>query len=229
MRRPALLATVGVALFVVVAIPAAGLTAVAGTADAGQEAETAPGERLSGVVGIQEVELAGDLEQRTFGITVAQAASQDAQAGAVAEQLGTVEQRLAALEERRNQLEQQRESGEISEGRYRAEMARVAASSQTANQLANQTSRAAEQLPARLLEEHGVDSEAIQALKERARELRGGDVADIARDIAGPGVGHTPADDRPVELSDTGDDDDDDDGRGNGNDGHRGGNESSQP
>lgn len=211
MRRATLLIAFAVALAMIVAVPAAGLGMIAdeGT-DATNETNTnetaangtAPGEQLSGVIGVQEAEIEGDVDKRTFDIKVAQAQTQEAQADVVATQLGNVEERLNALEERKAELDQQRADGEISEGKYRAEIARVAAQTETATQLTNQSEQTAGELPEHLLTERNVSAEQIQTLKDRAGELSGPEVAEIARGIAGPGIGQTPADQRPVDVPD---------------------------
>lgn len=167
-----------------------------------QANETAPGERLSGVVSVSEAEFEGDLDQRTFGIKLAQAESQEAQADVLNETLQDVEQRLTELEERKASLQDQRNTGEISEGKYRADIARMAAESQTAQQLTNQSAQAAGELPTEILDERGVNVTAIQTLQDRANELTGPEIAAIAQEIAGPAVGDTPAQDRPVEVPD---------------------------
>lgn len=202
------------ALTVFVAMPVAGLSVMDGSqsavaadehenqTDSVDENASAPGEQLAGIVGVQEAEIEGDLEQRTFGIKVAQAASQDAQADVVADQLNTSEERLAELQERKADLDEKRESGEISEGRYRAEVAKVAAESKSVANMANQSESVAGELPADLLEQKGIDVEAIQTLKNDAANMTGEEVSDIARQIAGDRVGEIPEDTPPVEIPD---------------------------
>lgn len=236
MRQSTVLVTVAVVLAVLVAVPAAGLAGTA-SSDADQPAtaelskaqaanETAPGEQLSGAVSVQGAELEGELDQRAFGIAIGQAASQEAQADVLASQLSDVEQRLDALEERKAKLEAKREAGEISEGKYRAEMAELVAATQTARSLANQSVVVADQLPATVLEQRGIDVTAIQALQDRAGNLTGPEVAAIAREIAGPpqqtppgnssidvpdnpGQGDGPNDGAPGNETDAGQGDDD--------------------
>lgn len=216
MERNGLIAIAALALLaltVVVAMPVAGLSvngsqsAVAADehenrTDTVDENASAPGERLAGIVGVQEAEIEGDLEQRTFGIRVAQAATQDAQADVVADQLNTTEERLAELQERKADLDEKRESGEISEGRYRAEVAEVAAESRSVANMANQSESVAGELPADLLEQKGIDVEAIQTLKNDAANMTGEEVSEIARQIAGDRVGEIPEDTPPVEIPD---------------------------
>jgi len=210
-------AIVAVALLVAVAaVPVVGMAATDGTVLADQHenstedgaetdaagdanASVAPGERLSGVVGVQEAELDGEVEGRAFGIKVAQAATNESRADVVADQLRDVEQRLNETEQRRQELEEARENGSISEGKYRAEMAKLAAQTQTAKELTNRSENASEGLPAELLESKGINASAIQTLKDRAEQLTGPEVAEIARSIAGNAspVGAGPSDRGP--------------------------------
>lgn len=194
MRRTWLLVLLAVAAAALVVVPMVGLAAVdsssAQTADNGSD--VAPGERMSGVVGVGEAELGAAHQQRAFGLQVAQAASDEARADAVAEQLTDAEQRLAELEQRRAELEAARENGEISDGRYRAEIARIAAQTEAVQSLGNQTGQVAGRLPTELLEQRNVSAERIQQLSSRANNLTGPEVAEIARGIAGNGVGEIP-------------------------------------
>ena len=159
---------------------------VAAHANEGPDEEILPGERLSGVVGVVEAELDGELAERSFGITIAQAASEDAKAGAVATQLAEVEDRLDELEERNASLESKLEHGEISEGTYYAGMATVAVERGMAERLVNSSAGVAGGLPVELLEANGINATAIQTLMDRAHELSGPEVAAIAQSIAGP-------------------------------------------
>lgn len=210
MRQQTVLLALAVALALVV-VPATGAAVLAdeGTETVNETNETAPGERLSGVVGVGEAEFDGDIDKRSFGINIAQAETEDAQADVVAAQLGTIEERLAAFEDRKEALDQQRADGEISNGKYNAEIAKLAAQTQTASELINQSERTAGELPTDLLDERGVDADRIQSLKDRTNELSGPEVAEIARNIAGPTVGETPAADRPIDIPDRPDRSDD--------------------
>lgn len=181
------------ALLAVLAVPAMGF-AGDGIAQAESEdrAETAPGEQLAGVVGVQGAELDGDLDQRSFGAQLAQATDNETRADVVAERVGVVEERLDELRERKATLEEQREAGEISEGKYRADVAKVEAEIRMLSHAINQTGQAADGLPPGLLEDRGVDASAIQDLQQNASELSGPEVAEIARGVAGPAVGEPP-------------------------------------
>jgi hypothetical protein len=245
MRQTTILVGVGMALILVVALPAVGLAAMdggpqvqdretldtevqtSGVQTTGAQAngtqengtqtnETAPGERLSGALGVQEAELEGNLEQRAFGVSIVAANSTESQADVVAQQVGDIEQQLENLSERREELEQQREAGEISDGKYRAQMAKIVAASESAKQMANQTGEVADQLPAAMLEERGVNATAIQTLKDNAANLTGPEVSEIARDIGGPSAGKSPVGNGSVDVPDR-----PDQAGGNGTDGGR--------
>jgi hypothetical protein len=186
----------------VAAVPVAGLQAGTDTpeADGGTDAEdgnatVAPGERLSGVVGVQQAEIDGEVEARSFGLSVARAASDEGRAALVAAEVNETGTDIEQLHERREQLREARQNGSISEGQYRARIAELAARAQNTERMANASENALRGLPADLLEANGVNATAIRTLRERASELGGQEVAEIARSIAG-GVGPM-ADQRP--------------------------------
>jgi len=181
-----------VALAVVVSMVAAAPMAVAGQAQALEDddesddnSDVEPGEQFAGVVAVHESEFEGEMDERTFGISVAQSASAEAQGEVVGEQLDDVEQRLDELEERADELEEKRDNGEITEGQYQAEMAVVASERQTAANLAAQSEASTEGLDEQILEDNEIDVEAIQQLQDRANELGGPEVAAAAQLIAG--------------------------------------------
>jgi len=198
-RLPALIA----ALVVLATVPMAGLAAQTdGTAtDAPTETNasaTPPGAQLAGVVGVGEAEIDAEVDDRAFGIRLAQAETDEARADVVADRLDDVDRRLATLEAARDAMEQARENGSMSEGEYRARAAKLAAESRSAERAANQSADVAAGLPPALLESKGINASAIRMLAERAGGLTGPDVAEIARSIAGENVGgpaagdHTP-------------------------------------
>jgi hypothetical protein len=190
-------------LTIVLVVASAGAIPVVGMAATGDDVSpqtnsttertaTAPGERLSGVVGVQGAELEGEIDSRAFGLQVARAATNDSKADVVAETVGDLETRLADLEQRKEALDEARENGSMSEGEYRARVTELAAQTETVQRLADQTNETASGLPADLLESNGIDATAIQTLKDDAKNLSGPEVAEIARSIAGEGVGKTP-------------------------------------
>jgi hypothetical protein len=150
---------------------------------------TDPGAQLAGVVGVREAELDGELQSRTFGLRVAQAASDGAKADIVGEQLNDSEERLQELQERKETLEEARENGSMSEGEYRAKIARLHAETKNVERLTNETNETASQLPVETLNERGINATRITMLSERASELSGAEVAEIARGIAGQNAG----------------------------------------
>ena len=231
--------TVAVALvFVVSLVGMAGVAVANDDTENESPADVEPGERMSGVLGVQDAEIEGEIAERGFGIAVANAATEDAQADVVADRLADVEERIDELEDRLEELEEQRADGEISEGQYQAKVAQLEVERATAERLANQSAVVAQNLPAELLEERGISVEHIDELRERAHELTGPEVAAIAQEIAGPHVAEQlpdetedripdepgppgemgPGDDRPGAPDDDGEATDVDDAGQNGDD-----------
>lgn len=199
-------ATLIVVLLVVASLVAAPVAAAAGGFGAADEHENAavqPGEKLSGVVNVQQAEFEGEVDERTFGVKTATAETDEARADVVAQQLEDVDRRLDEIEQRKDELREKRENGEITEGEYRAGMAELNARTETTKRLANATEATANGLPADVLADKGIDVEAIQTLRDRADELSGPEVAEIARSIAGPDVGKSMAGaQQPDEIAD---------------------------
>lgn len=178
-----------VALFVT---PAAALALPAGDSSQVAQADNEtvlPGERLSGVVGVQGAEVEGSVESRAFGQSVAAAASNESKAAVVAERVDRLETRLSELQDRREQLRQARDNGSISDGAYQARMASLAARIEGVHEQLNHSQAVTTTLPAQARQAAGVDAGRIDTLRSQARNLSGGEVAAIARSVAGPGVG----------------------------------------
>lgn len=180
-----------VALAVVVSMVAAAPMAVAGQAyalddddESDDNSDVEPGEQFAGVVAVHESEFEGEMDERTFGIKVAQSASAEAQGAVVGDQIKDVNQRLDELEERVDELEEKRDNGEITEGQFQAEMAVVASERQTAANLAAQSEASSEGLNDEILSANGINADAIKALQDRANELGGPAVAEAAQKIA---------------------------------------------
>ncbi|KAA9400083.1 hypothetical protein Har1130_14815 [Haloarcula sp. CBA1130] len=172
------------------AVPAATMAQETDTVtEQADENAMAPGAQLAGVVSVQEAELDGEVQSRTFGVRIAQANTDDAKASVVADQLNDSESRLEELQQRKQALEQARENGSMTEGEYRARAAQLHAETKNVQRLATETNETASQLPAVALEKKGINATAIKTLSQRAGELSGPEVAAIAQGIAGPNVG----------------------------------------
>ncbi|MGB9964174.1 hypothetical protein [Halobacterium hubeiense] len=186
----AALLVVGAAAPLAAASAAGGSAAAADVAvqdgDANNETdnETAPGARLAGVVGVQAAEVEGEVERRAFGHQIRAANSNASKASVVANHTERLDQRLEDLRDRKQELEANR--GNVSTGRYHAEMARLAAEIATLQRLTNETAETARGLPAETLEANGVNVTALDRLRTSASNLSGPEVAAIARSIAGP-------------------------------------------
>ncbi|SDJ53925.1 putative sodium/potassium/calcium exchanger [Natronorubrum texcoconense] len=178
------------------AMPLGAAGALANEQNQSDDESIAPGEQLTGAIGVQEAELQGELSERTYGIALANAQSDDERADVVEKQFADAEERFAEHEERLEALEEARESGEISEGQYRAEVATIAAETATVERVAGDASATAGELNESVLEDRGINASAIAELRTNAAELGGGDVAAIAQSIAGDSVGQSPFADR---------------------------------
>lgn len=157
----------------------------------GSDEASAPGARFAGVVDVQEAEVESELEGRAFDVRVANANSDASKAAVVAESVDELSRRTETLRERKRALAEARENGSISEDRYRAEVAALAARSASVERRLERAEATSNGIPADVLESRGVNVSAIQALRNESRTVAGSDAADIARSIAGdrPGGG----------------------------------------
>lgn len=163
-----------------------------------------PGGQLMGVIGVQQSELDGEIEERTFGLKIAAAASNESKAAVVAEQVEDLQAKVENLTERKQELKEAHQNGSISDAKYSTEMAKLAAETKTVERLANATANVSEGLPESLLAEKGINVTAIQTLRTDAENLTGPEVAAIARSIAGPNVGTNIVDEHRPDQSDRG-------------------------
>ncbi|MFB6073586.1 MAG: hypothetical protein ABEJ89_01080 [Haloarculaceae archaeon] len=200
MRRSALLIAALAVLAGAVVATGAAAQATAGGATASGDAtpdsgatpgssDVAPGARLSGVVGVQDAELRGSVDARSFAARVANASSADERAALVAERVRTLRERVDALERRRESLAAARANGSMDAGEYRARAARLHAESAAVEHVLARVNATARDLPAAALQAHGVDRAALATLRERAGAAGGGEVAAAARQIAGQNAG----------------------------------------
>jgi len=164
-------------------------------ADGGTES-IKPGEQFSAAIGVQNAEIDGAVSERAFGVRIATAETNETKAGVVDEQFRESQTRLEELEARLERLNESREAGDISEGRYRAEVAKTAAEMRTIERQAAIAESTAAELPAGALDAAGVDVESIRTLRDRAGDLGGPETASIARSIGGDDVGQSIGEDR---------------------------------
>lgn len=149
----------------------------------------APGARLAGVLGAQQEEIKGEVEYRSFGHAIAAARSNGSKARIVANNTDQLQERLQQMEDRLETLNESLENGSISKGAYNAKATRLSAQIQTTERLLNRTADTARMLPPQARMEHGVNVTQLDHLRSQVRNLSGPEVAAIARQMAGPGVG----------------------------------------
>lgn len=165
------------------------------------EGDVAPGERMAGVVGAEQAAVEGEVAARAFERRLAVANSSSARADVVGSKVEDLQGRLAELSDRDAELHRAHENGTLSTGEYRARLARLYAEQRALQRLTNRTERVARGLPERALRQQGVNVTTLRTLRSQARNLTGPEVADIARGIAGEGVGR-PAGTGPPDVPD---------------------------
>ncbi|MFB6197944.1 MAG: hypothetical protein ABEI52_06710, partial [Halobacteriaceae archaeon] len=144
------------------------------------------GERLAGVIQMQEANISGEFNQRTFQVRLRQARTAEAKAAIIANKTETLRNRLQELRNLRRTLIQARRNGSISTGEFVASMASLSARIDSLQEMSNSTVDAARRLPEQVLRSHGINVTAIKAIRQNAHQLKGPQVAAIARTIAGP-------------------------------------------
>ena len=193
MSRPTVLLGIAplVVLLIVLAAFVGGIATGAGpaapqvVANETTTSATSPGAQLAGVVGVQQAEVNGELDNRTFGHRVA-TANNDAERAAIiaGRQIKTTE-RLATQTDRLANLRAARANDTIPTAEYRAKVATVAAETANIEREAAQLKRTADKLPPAVRERNSINMSAIEQLHTNAGAVRGSETAAIARSIGG--------------------------------------------
>jgi len=198
MNRPTILfGTALLASLVVLAALAGGVTAAVEpaatapqvatdeTTNTTTENATAPGAQLAGIIGVQQAEVTGDIDNRSFGVRIANADSDAERAAIIADRQAETSQQVATQAERLAELRAARDAGNLTQGEYRARVAIVASQATNAERTADQLNRTARDLPEAVRERNGINETAIDRLRTDARNLSGPETAAIARSIGG--------------------------------------------
>ncbi|MEA1931936.1 MAG: hypothetical protein U9O06_10350 [Euryarchaeota archaeon] len=175
-----------------VAVPLGVSAAATAQIETNESEQVAPGERLAGVVGIQEAAVSGDLSERRYEARLDRANTDAERAAIVADRRDEIDRRLADHTAELAELRAAREAGNITEGTYRARVATLAAEKGSTERAAERASETARQLPAAALDARGLSIEDLQELRANASDLGGPETAAIAREIGGPNAS-TPA------------------------------------
>lgn len=154
-----------------------------------ENASVAPGARLAGVLGVQQAEFQGEVESRSFGLSIAAANSNNSKVRLLANHTERLEQRLQELENRTERLNESYRNGTIETGTYHARLAQTTAQIRTLERLSNQSVETARHMPQETLRAHGVNVSHLEQLRTHARNMTGSQVSEIARQMAGPQVG----------------------------------------
>jgi len=163
---------------------------VSGTANTSRDVgNLTPGERLSGVVGVQGAEVRGEVDARSYAARLAAAETERERAAIVAAQVSRDEMRLEELRARQATLRTRQANGTLAPGSYAARTAAVQAEVATVTRTTTRSATVAATLEAEAQAAAGADPARIDVLREQARELRGPEVTAIAREIAGNQTG----------------------------------------
>jgi len=154
-------------------------------ATAGGANATAPGAQLAGVIGVQQTEVAGEVDNRSFGLRVANADSDDERAAIIAARQAETRDQVATQAQQLADLRAARDAGNLTDSEYRARVAIVAAQAANTERAAGQLNRTASDLPEPVRERNGINVTAIDRLRTEARTLGGPETAEIARGIGG--------------------------------------------
>jgi hypothetical protein len=130
-----------------------------------------PGQQLAGAVGAQGASVEGDLWNRTLSGRLTNATTPAERAAVVTDEVESLETYLEALESVRGNITEAWDDGELSEGEYRASLSEFVIRARTVELRANQTARAAEDLPGRTRETHDINATHVWGLGEQARDL----------------------------------------------------------
>lgn len=160
-----------------------------GVESTNETTDISPGERLSGVIGVQNAEVSGEVESRAFEVGLDRATTDEERADVVVDRLDRSEQRLVDIEERQQELRERRDAGELSEGAFAARMAETSARAEQVKRGANRSTDVARGLPEEVRAERGLDEERLNELRDRAGNASGPEIAAIARGVAGNDVG----------------------------------------
>lgn len=151
--------------------------------------ETPPGVLLAGSIAVQNEEMQGEMEHRTFGLEVAAAGSNDSKAQVLNRTQAHLETQLTETEAEMDRLNASQSNGSISDAQYQVRMSAMVTRVSNLERMANSTSAAAGTLPAETLEANGVNVTALQHLRTHAGNMTGPETAAMARQIAGNSVG----------------------------------------
>lgn len=167
-----------------------------GSTEQNETTDITPGERLSGVIGVQSAEVSGEVESRAFEVGLSRAETAAGQADLVAQRLDRNERRIEEIEQRQRELRERRDAGELSQGAYAARMAETAARAETVRRDANRSAAVASEVPETVRADRGLSWERVERVNQRASELSGPEVAAVARGVAGTDVGGPMASER---------------------------------
>ena len=172
MKRIAVSAGVLVAL-VAVAVMAAGGVGATTQADTGNEANGSFGAEISSFMQASSAEAEGEVDDGMFDAAMNRTEDPEERRELVERRQERLQERQARLEERRSQIS----ADDGADIRDRALAVHVTVGASNLERSVNGTERAAEA--------SGADTESLNEIRTRARDLRGSEVAELARGLGG--------------------------------------------
>ncbi|QLD90827.1 hypothetical protein HWV07_17980 [Natronomonas salina] len=176
MKRIAVSAGVLVAL-VAVAVMAAGGVGATTQADTGNEANGSFGAEISSFMQASSAEAEGEVDDGMFNAAMNRTEDPDERRELVERRQERLQERQARLEERRSQIS----ADDGADIRDRALAVHVTVGASNLERSVNGTERAAQA--------SGVDTESLNEIRTSARDLRGSEVAELARSVSGRSAG----------------------------------------
>ncbi|SFR54448.1 hypothetical protein SAMN04487947_2133 [Halogeometricum rufum] len=164
-----------------------------GDAAEGEDASSggiAPGAQLAGVLAVQRAEIDSELDSRSFEAQVTSAKTNRSKARVVSNHVNQTQTRLDDLRSRLAELKSARRDGNLSQGRYRAQAAHLAAEIRSLQRLVDQTRDVAVELSPEARQSSGIDEARFERLRNDTQNLSGSEVSEIAREVAGSNVGN---------------------------------------
>jgi len=147
--------------------------------DDDNESTATPGERVYGVVGVQDDRIRSTVNVSAYDARLAASDSPRERAAVVAEQLNATDRRLTALERQRDRLVQARDAGELSSGEFRARSARLAERTRAVDRLLDRSGTAVSGLPDGVREDRALDDR-IAEQRGRTEAILAGPVGSAA-------------------------------------------------
>ncbi len=148
-------------------------------------ADLSVGERISSIMSAQDAEVTAEFEQHTFGRAIANADSDEERAEIIAQRQAELNSSIEQDLSEKKELREAYKSGNISRAEYVSELSAQSVKAQNINESVESMKNATDGLPTEILKENGINTSALNTLRNEAAEMTGPEVAAVAQTIAG--------------------------------------------